>query len=47
MLCYDMPGTTGSIDASSRMVVKGRYPPKAVEQLIRRYVREYTCALRT
>lgn len=34
-------GTTGSIDASSRMVVKGRYPPKAIEQLIRRYVGEY------
>ena len=29
-------GTTGSIDASSRMVVKGRFPPKAIEQLIRR-----------
>lgn len=34
-------GTTGSIDASSRMVIKGRFPPKAIEQLIRRYVVEY------
>jgi hypothetical protein len=29
-------GTTGSIDASSRMVIKGRFPPKAIEQIIRR-----------
>merc|ERR1711967_157807 len=34
-------GTTGSIDASTRMVIKGRFPPKAVEQIIRRYVGEY------
>merc|ERR1712070_1269505 len=34
-------GTTGSIDASSRMVIKGRFPPKAIEQIIRRYVGEY------
>ncbi len=34
-------GTTGSIDASMRMVIKGRFPPKAVEQIIRRYVVEY------
>ena len=34
-------GTTGSIDASSRMVIKGRFPPKAIEQIIRRYVVEY------
>ena len=26
-------GTTGSIDASSRMVIKGRFPPKAIEQV--------------
>merc|ERR1740117_2861244 len=38
-------GTTGSIDASSRMVIKGRFPPKAIEQIIRRYVAEYvTCS---
>jgi translation initiation factor 2 subunit 2 len=34
-------GTTGSIDASNRMVIKGRFPPKAIEQIIRRYVGEY------
>ena len=34
-------GTTGSIDASNRMVIKGRFTPKAIEQLIRRYVAEY------
>merc|ERR1711865_224062 len=38
-------GTTGSIDASNRMVIKGRFPPKAIEQIIRRYVAEYvTCS---
>ena len=38
-------GTTGSIDASNRMVIKGRFTPKAVEQIIRRYVIEYvSCA---
>jgi len=38
-------GTTGSIDASSRMVIKGRFPPKAIEQIVRRYVGEYvSCA---
>ena len=37
----DAQGTTGSIDASSRMVIKGRYTPKMIEQLIRRYVGEY------
>ena len=38
-------GTTGSIDASNRMVIKGRFTPKAIEQLIRRYVGEYvTCS---
>eukprot|EP00966_Prymnesium_polylepis_P025554 589425-Prymnesium_polylepis.1 len=30
-------GTTGSIDASSRMVIKGRFPPKAIEQIVRRW----------
>ena len=34
-------GTTGSLDASNRMVIKGRFPPKAIEQIIRRYVGEY------
>merc|ERR1712228_601645 len=34
-------GTTGSIDASSRMVIKGRFQPKQIEQIIRRYVGEY------
>ena len=33
-------GTTGSIDASSRMVIKGRFPPKAIEQIVRRSVCE-------
>lgn len=34
-------GTTGSIDGSNRMVIKGRFQPKAVEHVIRKYVSEY------
>jgi translation initiation factor 2 subunit 2 len=34
-------GTTGSIDGSQRMVIKGRFQPKAVEHVIRKYVSEY------
>ncbi|KAJ1636358.1 domain found in IF2B/IF5-domain-containing protein, partial [Pavlovales sp. CCMP2436] len=34
-------GTTGSIDGSQRMVIEGRFQPKAVEHVIRKYVSEY------
>lgn len=38
-------GTTGSIDGSGRMVIRGRFMPKAVEHVIRKYVTEYVlCA---
>lgn len=37
-------GTTGSIDASSRMVIKGRFPPKAIEQIVRRYPEALPCS---
>jgi hypothetical protein len=30
-------GTTGSIDGSQRMVIKGRFQPKAVEHVIRKW----------
>jgi translation initiation factor 2 subunit 2 len=30
-------GTTGSIDGSQRMVIRGRFPPKAIENIIRKY----------
>jgi len=39
-------GTTGSLDGSNRLVVRGRFVPKAIEGLIRRYISEYvTCQL--
>mmetsp|Transcript_19579 Transcript_19579/g.65771 ORF Transcript_19579/g.65771 Transcript_19579/m.65771 type:complete len:267 (-) Transcript_19579:518-1318(-) len=34
-------GTTGSIDGSGRMVIKGRFQAKAVEHVIRKYVSDY------
>lgn len=34
-------GTSGSLDASNRLTIKGRYPPKHIENLIRRYVTEF------
>ncbi|KAF8452610.1 domain found in IF2B/IF5-domain-containing protein [Boletus edulis BED1] len=37
-------GTTGSIDGSGRLVIKGRFQPKQVENVLRRYIVEYvTC----
>jgi len=34
-------GTTGSIDGSSRFVIKGRFQPKHIENILRRYIGEY------
>ncbi len=36
-------GTSGNLDGQSRLVVKGRFLPKAFEGVLRRYVNE--CAL--
>lgn len=37
-------GTSGSIDGAERMIIKGRFQPKAIENIIRHYVVEYvTC----
>ena len=39
-------GTSGSIDGQQRLVLKGRFTPKGVENIIRRYIVEYvTCKL--
>lgn len=39
-------GTEGSIDGSSRLVVKGRYAAKQIESLLRKYIIEYvTCSM--
>ena len=37
-------GTTGSIDHNYRLVITGKYVPKIIESLLRKYIREYvTC----
>ncbi|KAI0716207.1 eukaryotic translation initiation factor 2 beta [Fomitopsis betulina] len=37
-------GTTGSVDGSGRLVIKGRFQQKQIEQVLRRYIVEYvTC----
>lgn len=36
-------GTSGSLDGQSRLIVKGRFQPKAFEGVLRRYMNE--CAL--
>ena len=39
-------GTSGSIDGQQRLVLKGRFTPKGVENIIRRYISEYvTCKM--
>eukprot|EP00798_Chlamydomonas_sp_ICE-L_P024013 gene24013-9587_t len=34
-------GTSGSLDGSQRLIVKGRFLPKSFETVLRRYVNEY------
>lgn len=34
-------GTSGSLDGQSRLIVKGRFQPKAFEGVLRRYMNEY------
>jgi len=37
-------GTEGSIDGNARFVMKGRYQPKQIESILRKYISEYvTC----
>jgi len=37
-------GTTGSVDAAGRLVIKGRFQQKQIENVLRRYLVEYvTC----
>jgi len=37
-------GTEGSIDGNKRLVIKGRYVPKQIESLLKKYITEYvTC----
>jgi len=34
-------GTYGSVDASGRLVIKGRFSSKQIENILRRYIQEY------
>jgi len=34
-------GSTGSIDGNARLVIKGRFQPKHIENILRRYISEY------
>lgn len=37
-------GTVGSVDGSQRLIIKGRFQPKQIENVLRRYIVEYvTC----
>jgi len=37
-------GTSGSVDGSARLVIKGRFQQKQIENVLRRYMQEYvTC----
>lgn len=37
-------GTSGSIDGNSQLIIKGRFQPKQIENVLRRYIKEYvTC----
>ena len=39
-------GTEGSIDGNSRLVIRGKYVPKVIESLLRKYITEYvTCMM--
>lgn len=39
-------GTSGSVDGSQRLVIKGRYMPKHIENVLRHYIVEYvTCKI--
>lgn len=34
-------GTSGSIDGEQRLIIKGRFQPKNIEDVLRRYIQEY------
>ena len=39
-------GTEGSIDGNQRLVIRGKYVPKYIESLLRKYIVEYvTCSM--
>lgn len=40
---YSELGTQGSIDGSQRLIMKGRYNQKQIENVLRKYIGEYSC----
>ncbi|XP_059614632.1 eukaryotic translation initiation factor 2 subunit 2 isoform X1 [Phlebotomus argentipes] len=37
-------GTSGSVDGNNQLIIKGRFQPKQIENVLRRYIKEYvTC----
>lgn len=38
-------GTSGSVDGSRRLVIKGRFQQKQIENVLRKYIREYSLEL--
>jgi translation initiation factor 2 subunit 2 len=39
-------GTTGSIDGNSRFLIKGKFVPKTIESLLKKYIAEYvSCSM--
>lgn len=37
-------GTSGSLDGNQQLIIKGRFQPKQIENVLRRYIKEYvTC----
>lgn len=37
-------GTSGSMDGNAQLIIKGRFQPKQIENVLRRYIKEYvTC----
>lgn len=37
-------GTSGSMDGNQQLIIKGRFQPKQIENVLRRYIKEYvTC----
>lgn len=35
-------GSTGSIDGNARLVIRGKFQPKDVENILRRYICKFT-----
>lgn len=41
-------GTSGSVDGSRRLIIKGRFQQKGIETVLRSYIKEYvTCKVST